>query len=92
MSRPDCFDSSPNVRCVGHVQGQGGDPRIRVGQRLACAGIYPLRPSSEGFFDERAPETAIGPGHQHRSVCDWRTRSQLGFRHTCLQILVKTDG
>jgi hypothetical protein len=45
VERFDVIDCSPNVRRVGHVQGQGPDAPIRMGQRPARAGVHPFRAS-----------------------------------------------
>jgi hypothetical protein len=63
-------DGSLNPRGVGDVQGQGRDTPVRVGKGLACGGVDPLRPPVQGFLDQRLPDAAIGPGHQHRVVSD----------------------
>ena len=70
IKRLDLIGSCPNLRRVGHVQGQGRDAPVRVGQRLARAGIHPLRASGEGLGDQGLPDAAISPGHQHRLVGD----------------------
>ncbi len=59
-----------NLRRAGHVQGQRRDAPVRVGQGLARTGIHPPRASPQRFLDQRLSDTAIGPGHQNRSVCD----------------------
>ena len=70
IERFDSLDSVLNLRSVGHVQGQGRDAPIQVGQGLARTGIHPLRASPQGFLDQRLSDTAIGPGHQNCFVCD----------------------
>ena len=67
VERLDALDGCLNLRGVGHVQGQGRDAPIRVGQGLARTGVHPLRASPQGFLDQRLPDTAIGPGHQNCS-------------------------
>jgi hypothetical protein len=62
VERFDSLDSSLGLRSVGHVQGQGRDAPIQVGQRLARAGIHPLRASPQGFLDQRLSDTAISAG------------------------------
>jgi hypothetical protein len=76
IERLDSLDSCLSLRRVGHVQGQGRDAPIQVGQGLARTGIHPLRASPQGFLDRRLPDAAIGPGHQKCSVCDCHTSSQ----------------
>jgi hypothetical protein len=61
VERSDCSGRGLNLRGVGHVQGQRRDAGIRVGQRLARAGVDPLRAAPEGFADQRLPDTAVGP-------------------------------
>ncbi len=70
IERFDLPGSFLNLRGAGHVQGQGRDPPVGVGQGLARAGIHPLRASPQGFLDQRLPDAAVGPGHQHCLVCD----------------------
>ncbi len=62
IERFDSLDSSLSLRSVGHVQGQGRDAPIQVGQGLARAGIHPLRASPQGFLDQRLSDTAISAG------------------------------
>jgi hypothetical protein len=72
VERCDSFHGLLNLRCVGHVQDQGSDARIRVTQRLARRGIHPLRASPQGLLDERAAQPAVGPGHKDRLAFDCR--------------------
>jgi hypothetical protein len=39
-------------------------------QGLPGSGVNPLGASAQGFLDQRLSDTAIGPGHQYRAVCD----------------------
>jgi hypothetical protein len=59
----DVLDSSLNLRGVGHVQGQGRDAPIRVGQGPAGTGIHARRAHAQGFFDQRLSDATVGPGH-----------------------------
>ena len=61
---PDSPGRGLDLRRIGDVQGQGGDPHIRVGHRLARARIDPPRAPPQGFGDQRLPDAAVGPGHQ----------------------------
>ncbi len=70
IERFDALGSCLNLRRVGHVQGQGRDAPVRVGQGLARAGIHSLRASGECFGDQRLADAAIGAGHQHCHVGD----------------------
>jgi hypothetical protein len=47
----DALGGCPDLRGVGHVQSEGRDALIRVGQGLACTGVDPLRASVQGFLD-----------------------------------------
>ena len=64
VERFDALDRRLDLRRVGHVQGQGRDARIRMGQGPAGAGVHPLRASPQCFLDQRLTDAAIGPGHQ----------------------------
>jgi hypothetical protein len=70
VERFNSVDSCLNLLGISHVQGQGPDAPIYVGQGLARTGLYPLRTSPQGFLDQRLSYTAIGPGHQNCFVCD----------------------
>ena len=77
VERVDFIDGSLDLRSVGHVQGQGCDAPIPVGQGLARAGIYPFRTSVQRFLDQGLSDAAIGPGDQNCLVCDGHTSSWL---------------
>jgi hypothetical protein len=62
----DVLDSSLNLRSAGHVQGQGRDAPIRVGQGPAGTGIHARRAPAQGLGDQRLSNATIGPGHQDR--------------------------
>ena len=64
IERFDSLDSCLSLRGVGHVQRQGRDARIWVGQRLPRTGIHPLRASPQSFLDQRLSDTAVGTGDQ----------------------------
>ena len=66
----DLVDGSLDLRHVGHVQGQGRDALVGVGQRHASTGIHALRASPQGFLDERPPDAAVGPGNENCSLFD----------------------
>jgi hypothetical protein len=57
----DFLDGFLELRFVGHVQGQGRNAPIQVGQRLARTGIHLLGTSAQGFLDQCLSDTAIGP-------------------------------
>jgi hypothetical protein len=70
IERLDCLDSCLNLRRVGHVQGQGRDTPIPVGQGLARTRVHPLAASPHGPLDQRLPDAAIGASNQNCSGCD----------------------
>ena len=70
VERPDLLGRGLDLRRAGHVQDQGGDAPVRVGQGLPRARVHPAGASAEGFGDERLPDAAIGPGHQDGLAVD----------------------
>jgi hypothetical protein len=55
------LDSFANLRSVGHVQGQGRDAPIQVGQGLARPGIHPLRASPQASSTSACPIPLLPP-------------------------------
>src|SRR4029077_1793605 len=70
VERFNSLDSCLNLLGVSHVQGQGPDAPIYVGQGLARTGIYPPRTSPQGFLNQRLSNAAVGPGYENCFVCD----------------------
>src|SRR5260370_1545512 len=70
MKAIDLIDGPWDRRKVGAVQPQGRHTFVGVLQRAACSRIYPLRPTSERFIDERPADTATGAGDQDCLICN----------------------
>lgn len=56
---------SLDLRNTGHVQRQGSDMPVKVGEDVARSGIHSFRASPQGFFYQRLSDTAIGPSYQN---------------------------